>query len=296
MNKCRLCGKEISEGMVVCEGCSKMELEKEGKGDMLVEGVPIICRAESFKKFVEPLCEITSLIPKKILTAGVLKEVKLGNTRAGYMLTEMGAFEGKEGCLSLFADVLKTYDMMGFYMGALHEFGHLIEEQLNQKDRDLVEEAHEIINKNGVFREPNFGRFSEERAGVQSSDWRQFFGDFNAMYVLEGDELRDFIKDQPEQARSVYEKVYNIFKKIYQDKEFQYDDVEKFYEDDKNRREKELQDFAQFLKRNCLDKQQEIPEFQRKMFREVSGMDPGDWLEQLDEGKKPVSIPWWSKK
>ena len=72
--------------------------------------------------------------------------------------------------------------------------------------------------------------------------------------------------------------------------------MKKFRENDRQKRGKELQDFVQFLRQEYLEKQQKIPGFQRKMFQEISGMEPEDWLGQLDEGKKPVSIPWWIKK
>jgi len=303
MGSCKMCGRETAGD--ICASCGEIEAQKIGQTDeheqvqeqsaedqeFLIEGVPIECTGNG-SKFFEPMRDIASVVPEKYLTSGVLKEISLGRNKGDYQ--ELLGFFSKDGKLSLYELSCKPYDLMTFDFVSLHEMGHVIEKQLDDEDMDVLEENYKVILSNDVFRKTSLGRTEVIRVGnVQRASMSDFFADFHGMYVLEGDELREFIGQQEGDTRQAYENAYEMFKKLYDGRELTKSDVQRFYDKDVEERQKQVQVLADLIERDYGSNGEEVPDYFRKDFVDLSGMEPSEWTKQKSEGKDPQAIPWW---
>jgi len=136
-----------------------------------------------------------SMVPEK-LWAGV--DVMTNTTARGGWIRPAEVREGRMNVAINFSELGHPLDTAH---ASLHEMGHIAEEMLGKKG--LISHEEPFHHGQG-----------------------QFFADFFALYILDGEKLREKISGLEPEKREVYQNIYETYKKhVFDGKEFSKKDV-----------------------------------------------------------------------
>lgn len=193
-------------------------------------GVEIMIQRDDFR---EVIGRSLNMIPDEVRSKSDLQKIFINRGDAGgYFFGEPGVYTSDKN-LNIYSfvnfiervEVIDRKNPMYFLDTFFHEYGHTLESGvlggLSDSDRGVLETAIRVIHGRGASLETSLGKTPR---GV---DLTQNYADFNALYVVHGDELRDqIVNQQAPILHEAYQTLYDHFKDLYGGKEFSGADLE----------------------------------------------------------------------
>ena len=191
-------------------------------------------RERSLARLYKFMGKSLDMLPDSILKNPAFKGVNLATGRLSGARTS----EFYEGWVHMFQSA-EYMHISRYLILFLHEVGHGLEEGLlagnfnylfqdNQSPLPFLRTAHRVISDAGRFLGTNFLAGERQRRGAQAS-FTEFIPELFMIYISQGNRLRQFIRDTPEEhVREMWEGVYEVFRIIFEGVEY-YESGEEFH-------------------------------------------------------------------
>jgi len=146
---------------------------------------------------------------------------------------------------------------------------------------NMLNEAYETIKARDAFRSGMFMEYTEGRIAVQQQELGQFIAEFNKMFIMEGEELQEFISKQGREVQDAYDQFYGYFKNEVYQREFSHKDAEKMYIKSTQTAEKAIDEYGNWV----YEKYREdgaVDDWVAKRFKKRTGMEFEEWANMMN--------------